>query len=69
MSDETKKPTPGYSPACINEEAVYWLNASKETRERIIKAGGCPPSNISGDDHYVADQRRRAAAAAPKLTP
>ncbi len=67
MSNDTKKPTPGYSPACINQEAVYWLNASPESRERIILAGGSPPSNISGDDHFAAAQQRNKEIASPAL--
>jgi len=66
MSDQQKKPTPGYSPACINPEAVFWLNASPETRQRIIKAGGGAPV-ITGDDQFVAAQQRaQQAAPTPK---
>lgn len=66
MSDQQQKPTPGYSPACTNPEAVFWLNASKETRESIIRAGGGVPV-ITGDDQYAAAQQRaKQAAPAPK---
>lgn len=65
MSDEAKT-TPGYSPACINPEAVFWLNASPETRARIIKAGGGVPV-ITGDDQFVAAQQRtKQTTPAPK---
>lgn len=59
-----------FAPAAINEGAVYWLNASQETRDQITKAGGSVPV-ITDDDRYVAAQRREAAqkAAAPKTQP
>ncbi|MFN3826361.1 MAG: hypothetical protein ACK4NR_01910 [Micavibrio sp.] len=46
-----------FAVAAINEEAVFWLNASQETRDRILKAGGGVPC-IRDEDRFVAAQRK-----------
>lgn len=54
-----------FAVASINEDAVFWLNASQETKDRILRAGGGVPC-ITDGDRYVAAQRKEAAAAGAK---
>lgn len=51
---------PAFAPAAINEEAVFWLNASDATKEALKKAGASVPV-ITDDDRYVAAQRAQQA--------
>jgi|GEM_PF-3359789 len=61
-------PSRPFAVASINEDAVFWLNASQETRDRVLKAGGGVPC-ITDSDRYVAAQRKAAAEAAAKNAP
>lgn len=56
-------PKLSFGVASFSEDAVFWLNASKETRDRILKAGGGVPC-ITDGDRYVAAKRKEAAEAA-----
>jgi hypothetical protein len=49
-----------FAPAVINEEAIFWLNASEATRDALRKAGA-PVPVITADDRYVAAQRAQQA--------
>ena len=60
--------TSPFAAACINEEAVFWLNASDATRAALQKAGAGVPV-ITQDDRFIAAQRAAANAAQPKAQP
>ena len=62
--------TSPFAAACINEDAVYWLNASQQTKDYLISKGASAPQTTD-DDRFVAQQRAAAAKAAaqPKTTP
>ncbi|MCM2343563.1 MAG: hypothetical protein NDJ24_03305 [Alphaproteobacteria bacterium] len=65
----TSQPTPGYAPACINPEAVYWLNAPESAKEALRKAGAAVPV-ITADDIYAAQLARQATTqSAPNPKP
>lgn len=61
----TSQPSLPFAVASVNEEAVFWLNATPAQRTLIQKAGGSVPT-ITQDDRYVAAQRAAAQAAAPQ---
>lgn len=65
-SQNIKPVTPGYAPSCINNDAVFWLNASPETRALIQRTGGTASPNFTQDDRFAAEQAARAPAPAPK---
>ena len=56
-----------FAPAAINENAVFWLNASDATKQALLKAGAGVPV-ITDTDRYVAAQRA-AQQPAPAAKP
>lgn len=57
----TSPTAPRFAPACINPEAVFWLNAPESVKEALRKAGAALPV-ITDDDRYAAQLARQAAA-------